>query len=153
MVALEFTSGQQAVWQRMQAAGAVLQVAVFQTDGKFDPEAQGREALLEAFRLWAHPVQGEPGKPTPMRFEEWTSGVLRQALLDPPYSLVDSQPDDLWSSFRRHFISLPGPVLEVLSWGVHWSSYFEAGQEWWGSHCWTAHHRQLVTVMVASSTD
>lgn len=129
MVALEFTPGQQAVWNRMLSGGAVLQVGVFQIESSYNPEAQGREALLEAFRHWGHAVQSEPDKPVPLRFEEWSEGVLRQALLDPPYGLTDPDPDDLWSSFRRHFISLPGPVLEVLSWGVHWSSYFEAGQE------------------------
>ncbi len=45
--------------------------------------------------------------------------------------------------------------LEILRWSNDWSSYFDAGHEWWGAFWWTIHNRTRNTVVVvsASSTD
>jgi hypothetical protein len=45
--------------------------------------------------------------------------------------------------------------LEILRWSNDWSSYFDAGHEWWGAFWWTIHNRTRNTVIVvsASSTD
>ena len=153
MTSLPLTLGQQACYDRLKQVGGVLQVSIFDIAGDYNPAAQGRGALLEAFREWDYPIVGDPGRPQSLEIHEWTNGPLRTALLQPPYGLSDSAPEELWGKFRKQFLQLPGPILEVLSWGAHWSPYFEAGLEWWGAYCWTVHHRQQVTVMVASSTD
>lgn len=45
--------------------------------------------------------------------------------------------------------------LEIMQWPTDWSSYFDAGHEWWGAYWWTVHNRtkkQLI-IVAASGTD
>lgn len=45
--------------------------------------------------------------------------------------------------------------LETYEWSTDWSSYFEAGQEWWGTLCCSIYDKKLnrYVVLMASSTD
>lgn len=101
---------------------------------------------------------------------------LAYALLNPPYGLRDL-PRRLHESFDtpgqreqvrmrqvlREFcaevLSLEDPKradhLTIHQWPTDGSSYSDAGNEWWGSFCWTVedHRHGWVTVLAASSTD
>jgi hypothetical protein len=43
----------------------------------------------------------------------------------------------------------------IYSWPTDWASYFDAGQEWWGSFLWTLANpgENRIVVLVASATD
>ena len=45
--------------------------------------------------------------------------------------------------------------LEAFAWSTDWSSYFDAGHEWWGAACWSVYDRRRdrFIVMFASTTD
>ncbi len=45
--------------------------------------------------------------------------------------------------------------LEIFEWSNDWSTYFNAGNEWWGSFLWTVKHptQNLIVVIAASTTD
>lgn len=45
--------------------------------------------------------------------------------------------------------------LEIHEWSTDWSSYFDAGHEWWGTLCYSIYDKKLnrYTVIMASSTD
>ena len=79
------------------------------------------------------------------------------AFSDPPYPLrATIERASAW--FRAINDGTFGGLdqkLTVCRWSTDWSTYFDAGHEWWGSHCWTvqAHGSQLVTAIGASSTD
>jgi hypothetical protein len=76
------------------------------------------------------------------------------AFSDPPYSLLlnpseaqgvfDAICDGLFGGFKDE--------LEILRWSNDWSSYFDAGHEWWGAFWWTIHNRTRKTVMVVSAS-
>jgi hypothetical protein len=82
---------------------------------------------------------------------------LVYAFSDPPYglglsstevqSLFDTICEGLFGSFKDD--------LEIMRWSNDWSSYFDAGHEWWGAFWWTIHNRTRKTMIVvsASSTD
>lgn len=103
---------------------------------------------------------------------------LAHALLNPPYSLR-RPPDAAWRgrsgkryaegerawmhdvlrAFCRDVLDLPDPLdaehLRVHEWPTDWSTFFDAGREWWGSFYWTVENleRGWITVLGASSTD
>jgi hypothetical protein len=102
---------------------------------------------------------------------------LPRALFDPPYAVRFPElksgwprtPDELAANeavlgeLLREFLSVivgiddPDDVdgLALTAWTTDWHSYFDAGREWWGSFCWTAHwpDRRSIVVLTASSTD
>lgn len=45
--------------------------------------------------------------------------------------------------------------LDILQWSTNWSSYFDAGHEWWGAYWWTIHNKtkNQIIVIAASGTD
>jgi len=45
--------------------------------------------------------------------------------------------------------------LEVYEWSTDWSSYFDAGHEWWGTLCYSIYDKRLnrYAVLLASETD
>jgi hypothetical protein len=45
--------------------------------------------------------------------------------------------------------------LEVYEWSNDWSTYFDAGNEWWGSFLWTVKHptQNVIVAIGASTTD
>ena len=154
---------------------AVLEVSAFVADGVTDPLETGTIALRTAFSLWSHKFaeRALPGQPN--LYEVWSSpsgheipletwkapgGVLERALLEPPYGLFrlngqqrHAPPADLFQDFLQAWVFRPGPAPRLYEWSVDWSPYFKDGLEWWGSFCWTLHHPDRVTVVVASSTD
>lgn len=102
---------------------------------------------------------------------------LAHALLDPPYGLRRPKSDwgkfcsptwaqeeprwmrDVLRSFCNEVLDLPDPRdgsrLRIRTWPTDWSTYFEAGREWWGEFLWTVEHLEndTVTVIAASTTD
>lgn len=102
---------------------------------------------------------------------------LAYALLNPPYGLRDlpRRLDDesfdtpgqreqarmrqVLREFCTEVLSLEDPRradhLTIHRWPTDGSSYFDAGNEWWGRFCWTVedHRHGWVTVLDASSTD
>jgi len=45
--------------------------------------------------------------------------------------------------------------LEVYGWSTDWSTYFDAGHEWWGTLCYSIYDKKLdrYVVLIASATD
>lgn len=45
--------------------------------------------------------------------------------------------------------------LEIYEWSTDWSNYFDAGQEWWGTICYSIYDKMMnrYTVLMASETD
>ncbi len=45
--------------------------------------------------------------------------------------------------------------LVIYEWSTDWSSYFDAGHEWWGASCWSIYDKvaERFAVIVASATD
>ena len=96
---------------------------------------------------------------------------LAHALLDPPYGLridykgaahaagYNQKRHDL---LQRYLAAIPhvtsaadAEVLTCWEWSTDWSTYFEAGHEWWGAYCWTIADpgRGTIAVLLAASTD
>ncbi|MCB9616629.1 MAG: hypothetical protein H6722_29690 [Sandaracinus sp.] len=99
---------------------------------------------------------------------------LAYALLNPPYGLRDPDhprgthgfdPSEqarmrrLLRAFCADVLCLEDPRhaehLTILRWPTDWSTYFDAGKEWWGCFCWTIEDRRhdWVTAVAASTTD
>jgi hypothetical protein len=64
--------------------------------------------------------------------------TYRHAFLDPPYPLsIDRE------AAERLFVDLNAALFDDLNqwtirrWANDWSSYFDAGNEWWGAFLWT----------------
>lgn len=88
------------------------------------------------------------------RFGGWTWDVitLSYAFLRPPYGL-DAWGEDFEALCRTLF---PRPdALEIFSWNDAWSNYFDDGNEWWGTACWSVYDRaaDIFVVIGASLTD
>jgi len=86
--------------------------------------------------------------------------VYEGAFTDPPYGLSEKNKDvvgALFSEINRHLFGGFHDELEIYSWSSDWSSYFDAGNEWWGAFLWTVRNRQTarrqIIVIAASTTD
>jgi hypothetical protein len=115
---------------------------------------------------------------TPGSRSSTTFDGLAHALLDPPYGL--RSPDwtpygrfgssehatretawmrDVLREFCTEVLALDDPKrashLRIHRWPTNWSSYFDAGHEWWGASYWTVEdtHNGWITVIGASSSD
>jgi hypothetical protein len=84
----------------------------------------------------------------------------------PPYGLVSqsegrgwhalSQSDvgELFESVVNEVLRSPDSTTEIWKWSTDWSTYFDAGREWWGTACWTlATGDDAIVAVLASSTD
>ncbi len=100
---------------------------------------------------------------------------LAHALLNPPYGLRHNNPHKAfggkYSEFEKNWMKNlihkfcfevleldkleDGNSLLIKKWPTNWSIYFDAGDEWWGSFCWTIvnSEKQWITVITASTTD
>ena len=45
--------------------------------------------------------------------------------------------------------------LEIYEWTTDWTSYFDAGHEWWGTACWSIYDKRMnrFVVIMADATD
>ncbi len=45
--------------------------------------------------------------------------------------------------------------LEIYEWTTDWTSYFDAGHEWWGTACWSVYDKRMnrFVVIMADATD
>ncbi len=79
------------------------------------------------------------------------------AFSDPPYSLGVSleEANQLFSAINKHLFDSFSAELEIYQWSTDWSSYFRAGNEWWGSFLWTIYNkrRNFIVAVGASATD
>ncbi|MEN6626802.1 MAG: hypothetical protein ABFD69_11320 [Candidatus Sumerlaeia bacterium] len=78
------------------------------------------------------------------------------AFFEPPYRLGGSneQKESLFRGINRQLFDEFEKPMMIYSWSTDWSSYFDAGNEWWGSFLWTAHvigTKQIVVVAAAAS--
>jgi hypothetical protein len=99
---------------------------------------------------------------------------LSHALLSPPYGLrlmpakklsvaygIEEQAKltEVFKDFLTDALSIRlnegTDHLEIYSWSLDWSNYFDAGKEWWGAFYWTVldKRRRKITVIAASTTD
>jgi hypothetical protein len=84
---------------------------------------------------------------------------------DPPYGFMkDADAKDLFDQWCQVLGLIPGHLPEVIDWAGNpdlepsrseWSSYFEAGKEWWGIWCLTVWNpvTRTLGVLAASTTD
>ena len=84
--------------------------------------------------------------------ERWDVLSLGYAFLAPPYGL------DAWGEDFDKLCQVLFPnreSLEILSWNDTWSNYFDDGNEWWGTACWSVYDRAagIFVVIGASLTD
>jgi hypothetical protein len=79
------------------------------------------------------------------------------AFLDPPYRLrlTLREATSLFQTINRELFGGLSDELVVRSWPTDWSSYFEAGLDWWGSFYWTVYsgRTKRLVVIGASTTD
>lgn len=79
------------------------------------------------------------------------------AFSEPPYSLRASKQDinELFIAINQALFDGFEPQLEIYEWSNDWSTYFDAGNEWWGAFLWTVwneKHNWIVGIG-ASATD
>ena len=79
------------------------------------------------------------------------------AFAEPPYTVRFDFDElmDVFARFQRDYLFGLCDDLRVLTWPTHWSSFFDAGREWWGEYLWTvaAPGGSKVTAIAASATD
>jgi hypothetical protein len=89
---------------------------------------------------------------------EYITEGFAQAFTKPPYGLDRKNLSSL--ELNKLFLSIIVQLFDIFSgktvifqWSDDWSSYFDAGKEWWGSFLWTVHNTtQNYMVGVAAST-
>ena len=81
----------------------------------------------------------------------------KSAFFCPPYDLRGTIADIelLFDSINRHVLGDGSTLPEIYSWSTDWSSYFDAGHEWWGAFYWTIRPAELpyIVMIGASTTD
>ncbi|HEX5324292.1 MAG TPA: hypothetical protein VFW40_10935 [Capsulimonadaceae bacterium] len=83
-----------------------------------------------------------------------------QSFFEPPYAINSTLTQRGWTDqelFREMNKALFNDfeALSICEWSTDWSSYFDAGKEWWGAHLCTVANptRNLLIGIGASSTD
>jgi hypothetical protein len=85
-------------------------------------------------------------------------GAYPGAFFEPPYDLHFPDQQSLQTVFNGIHDELFGGFGELLSiyeWSTDWSTYFDAGNDWWGSYLWTIENLRTgqMAGIGASSTD
>ena len=102
---------------------------------------------------------------------------LARALLSPPYGLKNDKARwgkfgsaqylerecawqrEILRDFLREVLAIEDPRetehLQIHRWPTDWSNYFDAGNEWWGTHAWSIADSRAgwLTVVCASASD
>jgi hypothetical protein len=78
------------------------------------------------------------------------------AFTEPPYSLrlTRRRVIELFAEALHRFLpGLDAPGTALYRWPTDWSSYFDAGREWWGSFAWTygASSGEIVAVFASTA--
>jgi hypothetical protein len=166
------------------AAIFALQVLAARLDAYFEPILQARSEKREKyFQIKVNPekAQGERisleqllGRAYDMQqqkivsvWKENTDGSrvsktgstqgYAEAFSDTPYN-VQMKLEDINTLFEDINNAAFGGLrqdLEVYEWSNDWSTYFDAGNEWWGSFLWTVKHptQKVIAAIGASTTD
>lgn len=77
----------------------------------------------------------------------------RNAFLNPPYKTCYTEND--FDKVNSVLFKNGTKALEVYKWTADWSEYFDDGNEWWGTLCYTVYDKSLnrFVVILASATD
>jgi hypothetical protein len=129
------------------ATGARVTVAAFA--GRSWDVATGE--LVDA---WSHGHEAH-SKPSG-RHGHLTDGYA-EAFVEPPHGL-DVDRGQAEARFRAVNAALFGGLddgLVVYEWSTDWSSWFDAGHEWWGAFLWTVRRTSAptITAIAAAATD
>lgn len=97
--------------------------------------------------------------------EDGCGNGLAYAFSDTPYGLSYHDGKEVIQPTRKEIgvlfkellekvICMP-KVTEIYQWPTNWCSYFDAGNEWWGSFLWSisSHDDKKIVVIAASTTD
>ncbi len=114
---------------------------------KMNPRAvDSAEFFYFPDELWKKSSRGVTtmNPPTPLPY--WF------AFVEPPYGSDYSKAD--FVRVNETFFSAP-EHLEVFRWEDNFSSYFDAGHEWWGAALWSIYDREKIRFVIigASATD
>ena len=98
--------------------------------------------------------------PKPLGDNAWSIPNVdgyKTAFFHPPYGIRGEQFDNLrlFDALNQELFGTPASACIVYNWSTNWSTYFDAGHEWWGSLFWTVYspNTKLLTCIGASSTD
>lgn len=85
-------------------------------------------------------------------------GAYPGAFLEPPYGLHYPDQESLQAVFDDIHQELFGGFdasLVIYEWSTDWSTFFDEGNDWWGSHLWTIENQQTgqVAGIGASAND
>lgn len=83
----------------------------------------------------------------------WT---LTDAFVQTPYRLDVSGPQlhQLWTGVVEQVLGRPDAAAPIHRWDGDWSTFFDAGREWWGAAAWTiGRGAREIVVVCASTTD
>ena len=87
----------------------------------------------------------------------WVTSGYADAFTDPPYGMqaTFAQVGEWFAAINELLFGGLSRDLVVYDWSGTWSTYFDAGREWWGSFLWTVEptSRHWIAVIGASSTD
>lgn len=88
---------------------------------------------------------------------EFTGGFV-QAFLYPPYSMKLGETIKESGEYINHFMKLffdNLSELEVYSWSIDCTQFFNSGKEWWGSYFWTVYNKtkNIYIGIVGSDSD
>lgn len=108
----------------------------------------------------------------PVNIRNYEGCKLAYALLEPPYGLnieiggkrgSDEYCDlrtkkftALYRMFLDDFVLLSEYKKEdlvIYSWSDDWSSFFDAGKEWWGTYFWTVYNKKNNTIIVIGASE
>ena len=91
---------------------------------------------------------------------DYVTDAYAQAFSEPPYGLFGDlaglrRGSELFVTINNELLGGLHNGLPINQWSTDWSSYFDAGHEWWGSFLWTIRppDRDWVVVITASTTD
>ncbi|MBV9851394.1 MAG: hypothetical protein JO250_17125 [Armatimonadetes bacterium] len=102
---------------------------------------------------------GEPESPGTVR--EIPGGMTgygyAYAFTEPPYNLrgTSEEINTLFLSMNVQLFQDFEEAVTFYEWSTDWSTYFDAGHEWWGAFLWTVHNTKtnLILGIGASTTD
>lgn len=124
---------------------------------KMNPEnLEGRNITFEEF--WGNDNAFKKEISSGMAWSIPSVDGYKTAFFNPPHDLRGKLEDQI-EIFEQLNEALFGEMtqsnLNIYSWTVNWSNYFDAGKEWWGSFYWTLENLEKSNVIVigASSTD
>jgi hypothetical protein len=122
--------------------------------------AENRQVLIQkkfagrAGYAWFY-AREDAGEKNIVRNPDSEAKGYAYAFSAPPYGLQLDGPamQDLFDAVLKTLLPrLFEPDTHILQWPTSWSSYFDPGQEWWGSFLWTIEQVGFPLLVVTAST-